>query len=88
MNHENSHRWQTDDRHISLCRTRLGLLSKQMGAIIFDVVYTQIFNQLSMNKEEDLIRLARGKTLSVQLGSVNIVLYSWSFILDPVTDWA
>ena len=29
MNHENSHRWQTDDKNISLYRTRLCLLSKQ-----------------------------------------------------------
>ena len=28
MNHENSHRWQTDHRNISLSRTHLGLLSK------------------------------------------------------------
>ena len=28
MNHENSHRWQTDDRNKYLSRTHLGLSSK------------------------------------------------------------
>ena len=77
MNHENSHRWQTDDRNISLYRTHSGLLSikKWMQKLILNESLFKRENTDILKKKR--LRQAKEKTISVQGGSVNIVLYTW-----------